>query len=63
VVKRLERILNAVVDGILAFTSTVVRAITAVAAFAMRRGRHREWRREAEQQSESPPPRTDSPER
>ena len=62
-VKRLERILNAVVDGILAFTSTVVRAITAVAAFAMRRGRHREWRRQAEQQSESPPPRTDSPER
>ena len=59
-VKRLERILNAVVDGILAFTSTVVRVITAVAAFLMRRGRHRDWRREAEQQSQTPP---DSPER
>ena len=62
-VKRIERILNAVVDGILAFTSTVVRAITAVAAFAMKRGRHREWRREAGEQPQSSPPPMDSPER
>ena len=61
-VKRIERVLNAVVDGVLAFSSTVVRAITAVAAFLMRRGRHRDWRREAEQQQPPPPPpRTDSP--
>ena len=60
-VKRLERVLNVVVEGILAFTSLVVRAITAVAALVMRRGRHRDWRREAEQQQ--PPAGPDSPER
>jgi hypothetical protein len=45
VAKLAERLLNAIVNGVFRALGAVVRALTAVAAFALRRGRHRDWRR------------------
>jgi hypothetical protein len=43
--KRLERALNAAISGVFVALGVLVRGATAFAAFVLRRGRHREWRR------------------